>query len=78
MSEFQLYEDLRKITLSRKKDPKNLLAEILALEIKFEIKIRAVKKAATILCAGKRDYAQVTTITRKITKATHKRETTPK
>ena len=64
--------------LSRKKDPKDLLAGILAVEIKFGIKIGAVKKAATILCAGKRNYAQVITTTSTITKVTHKREATPK
>ena len=78
MDGFELDEDFRKITLSRKKDPKDLLAEILAVEIKFRIKIGAVKKAATILRAGKRDYAQVMTITITITKATHKREATSK
>ena len=37
-----------------------------------------VKKLATILCAKKRDYAQVMTITSTITKTTAKREATPK
>ena len=77
MAELELDEDLRKITLSRKKDPKDLLAEISAIEIKFGIKISAVKKAASILRAGQRDYAQVMTITCTIMLATHKREATP-
>ena len=76
MAEFELDEDLRKITLSRKKDLKHLLAKILAVEIKFGITIGDKKKMATILRAGKRDYAQVMTIT--ITKHTVKREATLK
>ena len=78
MAEFELDEDLRKITLSRKKDPKDLLAKILTVEIKFGIKIGDVKKLSTILRAGKRDYAQVMTTTRTITNTTTKREATPK
>ena len=79
MAELELNGDLRKrITLLGKKDPKDLLAKISATEIKFGIKISAVKKAATILRAGKRDYAQVMTITCTITKTTHKRDATPK
>ena len=78
MAEFELDEELRRITLSRKKDPKDLLAEILAVEIEFGIKIGAVKKAAIILRPRKRVYAQVMTIKRTITKNTHKIEATPK
>ena len=58
IAEFELDEDLRKIKLSRKKDPKDLLAKILTVEIKFGIKIGDVKKLSTILRAGKRDYAE--------------------
>ena len=47
---------MRRITLSRKKDQKDLLAKIFAIEIKIRIKIGAVKKAANILRAGKMDY----------------------
>ena len=51
------YEDLRRIALSRKREPKDLLAKILAVEIKFGIKMGDVRKPATILRAGERDYA---------------------
>ena len=78
MAEFELNEDLRKITLSRKKDPKDLLAEISAVEIKFGITIRDAKKSATICCVGKRNYAQVMTITSTTTQTTVKREATTK
>ena len=74
MAKFEWDEDLRRITLSRKKDPKDLLAEKSAVEIKSGIKIRAVKKAVTILRAGKRDCAEVMTITSTIKKTPHKRE----
>ena len=63
MAKVELAEDLRKITLSRKKDPKDMLAKISAVEIKFRIKSSAVKDATSILCAGQRDCAQVMTIT---------------
>ena len=43
MTKIELNGDLRKITLSRKKDQKDLLAEILAVEIKYGIKIGGVK-----------------------------------
>ena len=43
MTRIELDGDLRKITLSRKKDQKDLLAEILAVEIKYGIKIGGVK-----------------------------------
>ena len=69
---------MRKIALSRKKDPKDLLAEILAVEIKFGIMIRDAKKLASMLRAEQRDYARVMTITSTITKTTAKREATPK
>ena len=78
MAKFELDDGFRRITLLRKKDLNYLLAKISAIEIKFGIKISAVKKAATILRAGKRDYAQVITITRTITKTTHEREGTPR
>ena len=78
MAEFELNENLRNITPPRKKDPNIFLAKISVVEIKFWIKIRVVKKSATILPVGKRDYAQVMTITSTITKATQKREATPK
>ena len=78
MDEFKLDKDLRKIMHSRNKDPKDLLAEISVVEIKFGIKIRDVKKSATIRCAGKWDYGKVMTITRTITKTTAKRKATPK
>ena len=54
------------------------MAKISAVEIKSGIKIGAVKKAATMFRAGKRDFAQVMIITITITKATHKRKATPK
>ena len=78
MAKFELDEDLRKITLSRKKDLKDLLARILAVEIKFGIKIGNIKKVATVLCAENMDHAQVMTTTCMIKKATHKGEATPK
>ena len=78
MSKFELDEYLRKVTLSRKKNSKDLLAKILAVKIKFGITIVDKKKMPTILRAGKRDYAQVMTTTRTITNTTTKREATPK
>ena len=44
MAKFELDGELRRITLSRKKDPKDLLAEILAVEIKFGITCTDKKK----------------------------------
>ena len=76
MAEFELDEELRKITLSRKKDPKDLLAKILAVEIKFGITCSDKKKMAVVLCAGKRDYAQVMTVQKTITKHVKKRDLT--
>jgi len=78
MAEFELDGKLRRITLSKKKDPKDLLVKILAVEIKFGITIVDKKKIATILRALKRDYAQVMTTMSTITKHTAKREATPK
>ena len=54
-AKFELDEELRRITLSRKKDPKDLLVEISTIEIKFGITCTDKKKMAVILCAGKRD-----------------------
>ena len=54
MAEFELDENLRRITLSRKKDLKDFLTKILATKIKFGIKISAVEKAAIILHAEKK------------------------
>ena len=78
MSEFELDKDLRKITLSRKKDPTDLLAKILAVEIKFGITIGDKKKMSTILYVRKKEYAQGQTITSTSRKPTAKREATPK
>ena len=78
MAEFDLDEELRKIRLSRQKNPKDLLAKILAVEIKFGITCTDKKKMAVVLCAGKRDYAQVMTVQKTITKHVEKRDPTPR
>ena len=78
MAEFGLDEELRRIVLSRKKDPKDLLTEISAVEIKFGITCSDKKKMAVVLRAGKRDYAQVITVQKTITKHVEKRDPTPR
>ena len=78
MAEFELDGKLRRITLSRKKDTKDLLAKISAVEVKFGITCIDKKKMAVILHARKREYAQVMTITNTITKHAEKRDATPR
>ena len=69
---------MRKITLSRKKDPKEVLAKSSAVEIKFGLTCTDKKKIAVILCAGKRDYAKVMTVTNTIIKTVEKRDAYPR
>ena len=78
MAKFELDEELRRITLSITEGPKDLLAKILAVEIKFGITCTDKKKMAVVICAGKRDYAQVMTVTKTITKHVEKRDPTPR
>ena len=64
---------MRRIVLSKKKDSKDLLAKILAVEIKFGITCTDKKNMAVVLCAGRRDYARVMTVTKTITQHVSKR-----
>ena len=77
-AEFELDEELRKITLLRKNDPKELLAKISAAEIKTGITCTDKKKMAVVLRARKKDYSQVMTVTKTITKHVQKRDPTPR
>ena len=77
MTKMELDEDLRRIGLSKRKDPKLLLAKMLALNIRYGITITNTKKCAMILPAGQKDHAAVVTITSTIITTTKSREVTP-
>ena len=78
MAEFELDKELRRITLSSKKDPKDLLAGILAVEITFGIICTDKKKWPSYFVPEKRDYTQVMTVTNTIKKHVKKRDANPR
>lgn len=63
IAEMERDEELSKIGLEKKKDPKKLLEEIAAIEVRYGCALSQAKKAAVIIRAGKRDYAAVMTVT---------------
>ncbi len=56
-------DDLCKIKLHKKKDPKNLLDDIAAVKVQYGCVLLKEKKAAVVVWAGKFDYAAVITVT---------------
>ena len=52
MPKLELDDDLRRIGLSKRKDPKLLLAKMSALNIKYAIPSTPTNKCAVILWAG--------------------------
>ena len=56
-------DDLRKIKLHKKKDPKDLLDNIAAVEVRYGCVLSPEKKAAVVVHAGNFDYAAVITVT---------------
>ena len=76
MAELELDDNLRRIGISKWKDPKFLLAKISALNIKYRIAITPTKKCDVILRVGQREHAEVMTITCTVITATTMRTTT--
>ena len=56
-------DELCKIKLHNKKDPKNLLNDIAAVEVRYRCVLSPDKKAAVVVCTGKFNYAAVITVT---------------
>ncbi len=55
--------DLCKIKLHKKKDPKDLLDDIAAVKVWYGCALSSDKKAAVVVRVGKFDYAVVITVT---------------
>ena len=74
----ELDDKLRRVKLWGRKEPKDLLTKMSVLEIKFGIKIAALRRQLwfVILRAGQTSFAQVMIIVCTIIEATHKRSYT--
>ena len=56
-------DDLRKIKLHKKKDPKDLLSDIALVKVWYGCALSPDKKASVVVRGGKFDYAVVITVT---------------
>ncbi len=63
MAVMDMEDDLCKIKLHKKKDPKDLLDDIAAVKVQYKCVLLKDKKAAVVVRAGKFDYAAVITVT---------------
>ena len=71
MAKLERGKDLGNVWLHKKKDQKDLVAEMSALEVKFLMPIVPRKKAAAALQAGQKDYVAVMIIMRTIIHDAH-------
>ena len=71
-------DDLQKIKLHKKKDPKILLDDIAAVEVQYGCVLLKDKKAAVVVHTGKFDYDAVITVTGTTIRANHARVPTAK
>ena len=62
-AEYEMEEDLRKIRLPKKKDPKVILEDIAAIEIQYAINLMDKQRAALVLRVGRDNYPVAMTIT---------------
>ena len=69
-------DNLQKVQLNKKKDPKVLIAETSVPDVKFGIPLASDKKAPVVLQAGQDDYATVMTVTHTIIFSAYMRSTT--
>ena len=77
-AEYEMEEELRKIRLPKKKDPKVILEDIAGLEIQYAITMTAKQKAALVIRVGRDHYPVVVTITNSQVRATYARCPTAK
>ena len=63
MAVMDMEDDLHKIKLHKKNDPKDLLDDIAAVEVRYRCTLLPDKKAAVVVRTGKFDYAAVIKVT---------------
>ena len=69
-------DDLRKLKCPKDKDPKELLADMTAIEVKYKYKMTGIKKAAAILQADAKDYSAIMAMTSSMEISAHSRKAT--
>jgi hypothetical protein len=59
MAKMEMEKALVKLTLTRKKDPNNLIGKLSAIECRYNIDLSKLKKIAQVLRVGGTHYALV-------------------
>ena len=55
VAEMEMEDDLRKLKLPKGKDPKELLADMAAIEVQYKYRMTDIRKVAVVLRAGEKD-----------------------
>ena len=76
VAEMEMDDDLGKLKLPRDNDPKELLADMVAIEVQYKYHMTERKKAAAVSQAGSNDHSVVMTMTSSMAKTTFKRSGT--
>ena len=63
VAEMEMEDEMSKLKLDKKKDPKTLLEDMAAIEVRYGCALSEKKKAAVIIRAGKKDYATIMAVT---------------
>ena len=73
IAEMEMEEELDKIKLTASKDPNTILDDIARIQVKYSCSLDEKKKAATVMRAGRKVYAQQIASTVEIKKEVHSR-----